>query len=480
MASSASDLVHGTYRISRLPGHPLYEGIYSVAVALGGPILSNLLTVSSSMVLLRVVFLLGEALEIRRPGWAVVALAVQPVFWVSSADSMDFVLATLLSTSAVLAALRGRSDACGALLGLAIATRFETVLFAIPLALFRHKLRVARAVTVACFVVIGCFVPTLLVLYGHNWRGWFLNVVLMPRMDVRGWILLFASKVWATWGLVSLIVVGGMVVAQRQRVMSLIHGRDPLLVAVGSLSAGYVAMTLVHPSKATYYVPLLPMVVLAITHVASNRQRVLVILSFLMYAVVYPDVVDLVDGRLQLGFRWNNGIVVKEWIARLNATNAANVIEQNRFHGSGVLILGYWLPIWRYGNSESIPVTHLAQRVVIDPTLNAAYQRSDGTWVTHNLDQISAARLSSGGVRLAYGEGIDAFLQEIHGYDVKLYGAVEVPVRTLRTEMSEHFIVPALIKCGLSSREWGACVGREVGKSDPAGASEVVGDARGR
>jgi hypothetical protein len=473
MASNASDVVHGTYRVSRLPGHPLYEGVYSVAVALGGPLLSNLLTVSLSLVLLRVVFLLGEAVGVRGPGWAVVALAAQPIFWVSSADSMDFILATLLGTSAVLAAVCGRSGACGALLGMAAATRIETVLFAIPVAILGRGLRLRQVVTVACVVVVVLFGPIVVAIYNQNWQGWLLNVFLMPRMEVKEWFLMFASRAWATWGLISLIVVAGTIVVQRRRLMCLIHDRDRLLLAVGLLSGAYFAMTLIHPSKSTYYVPLLPLVVLAVTHVASNRQRLLVILSFLTYAVVYPDVVDRVDGKLQLGFRWNNGIVVKEWIARWNTTHAASVIEQNRFHGPSVLILGYWLPVWRYEHGDSVAVARLADRVSVDLTLNAAYRSGDGAWIVHNLDRVSVDRLAGEGVRLTYGEGVDAFLREIHGYDVEKYGAVEVPVRSFGTGISEHFTVPVLVRCSFARVEWEACVKGRIGREGVASGEEA-------
>ena len=99
---------------------------------------------------------------------------------------------------------------------------------------------------------------------------------------------------------------------------------------------------------------------------------------------------------------------------------------------------------------------HLPDGVAIDLTLNAAYRTGDGAWVVHNVDRAGAARLSAKGVRLAYGEGIDAFLQQTYGYDVKAYGAVEVPVRVLGEGVSEHFVLPALLKCGFMRLGWGA------------------------
>ena len=77
MASNASDVVHGTHRVSRLPGHPVYEALYSTAAVLGGSLVCNLLTVGLSLIVLAVVGRLGGTLGVDRPGWAVAAIATR-------------------------------------------------------------------------------------------------------------------------------------------------------------------------------------------------------------------------------------------------------------------------------------------------------------------------------------------------------------------------------------------------------------------
>jgi hypothetical protein len=51
---------------------------------------------------------------------------------------------------------------------------------------------------------------------------------------------------------------------------------------------------------------------------------------------------------------------------------------------------------------------------------------------------------------------------EIHGYDVKAYGAVEVRVRALEEAVSEHFALPALARCGFAGWRGDGC-GRDAG-----------------
>jgi len=199
----------------------------------------------------------------------------------------------------------------------------------------------------------------------------------------------------------------------------------------------------------------------------------LLVVSLVTYAFVYPDIVDLIGGRLQFGFRLNNGIVVKDWIARWNTVHASTVIEGGRPHGSGVLILGYWLPVWRYGLADVTREHRLPDGTTIDRTLNAAFRTNDGTWVVHVLDQAEAARLSAKGFRLAFGEGVDAFLRDVYGYDVKSYGAVTVPVRVLGEGVAEHFILFCLVECAVRHRpgEWGGCL--ERANAEPASPRKV-------
>jgi hypothetical protein len=478
MASNASDIVRGTYRISRLPGHPFYEGLYSAGTVLGGPVACNLLTVGLSVILLRMVWRLGEVLEVHRPAWAAVALATQPIFWVSSADSTDFILATLLGTSSILAAVHGRSLLCGVCLGMAVATRAEMALYVIPLVILGRGLRSPQVVTAAVLTAAVFFIPVGSTLYESNWREWFTRVFLMPEASPRQWVLLFAARAWAVWGLISLTILCVIIAIQRERIISLVLSRDPLIFGSAGLGAAYLAMTLVHPSKSTYFVPLLPLALLGIMHVATRWQRLLLVLSFAIYAGVYPDVVDMVDGQIQFGFRWNNGVVVKEWIARWNTVLASEMIEQNRPRGPSVLVLGYWLPVWRYGNPASQPVTDITGLGNIDTTLNQAYRTEDGAWVIHNVDRASVSKLAAAGKRLVYGEGIDAFLQETQGFDVKTYGATEVRVRSLGKVVAERFTLPVLVGCGFAHERWEACVTREIGEVvSAAGGSEGTTDA---
>jgi hypothetical protein len=417
------------------------------------------LSLGLSIAVLTTVIFLGRSLEVPHVGWAVTALAVHPAFWVTSADSSDFVLAALFGTTAVLAAAHGRSWLCGALLGMGCGSRPETALFLMPVLAVGRDLGVVRVGAGAAVVILLAFLPVVVSLSEAAVRmdRWFATVLLISHMGMTDRLLRFASRAWALWGLVSLVVLSALLVFAWRRIVELIRNRDRLVLAVGLLCAGYVCITFVNSTKATYWVPFLPLCFLGIAKVGGCWARRILVASFVAYAIVYPDVVDMVDGTVRMGFRWNNGIVVKDWIARRNMLHAGDAIEQNRTHGESVLVLGYWLASWRYRVGDAIPVTGIARGLRIDMSTNAAYRTSDGAWIVHKLAPTEAAELKAAGIRLAYGEGVDEDLRA-QGLDLLEYGAVRINVRELGTDVSEHFTLPLLARCGVRRAPWSECV----------------------
>jgi len=122
------------------------------------------------------------------------------------------------------------------------------------------------------------------------------------------------------------------------------------------------------------------------------------------------------------------------------------------------MVLGYWLPIWRWGHQEASPVEVLEPDVRVDPRTNAAFLAADGLRTVHDLDRPASATIQMAGARLCYAEGIDGFLQEAHGYDIRQFAATEIPTRDLGYEVSERFTLPLLLRCGLAGTSWRQCV----------------------
>lgn len=467
VASVAADLVRrGEYHVSRAPGHPVHEAINAVPIAFGGPMASNALTLLFSAGLLVVVVRLGRALGLSRSYWAAGILAVHPLFWIASADSTDFTLAALLGTSSLLAGLTGSWKWAGILLGLGVGTRIELAVFALPLVVLSGRPAWWRALAVAGFTAVVCYLPVLLT---YRDAPWSLGDLYTSALEPTSRVSLFVTSIWAAVGLLPGLAVGAALFAGRKTIVSLASRKDPLLKATTLLAMAYIAVTLVHPSKPSYFVPFLPVAVLFLTRVAPAAWRVVILAAFLSYGFVYPDIIDRVGSSVSVGFRWNNGLVVKEWIARWNASHAAHMIAANRPSACNLMVLGYWLPIWRWHHLEATPVRTLTPGVEVDPRVNAAFAGRDHVVAVHKLDRPASAAVASAGIRQCYGEGIDGFLQDTYGYDIREFGATQIRVRDLGSEVSERFTLPILLSCAGVNGSWRKCIQSYFGGRDAVG-----------
>lgn len=464
LAANAPALVfQGEYRISRAPGHPVHEVLQSLFIALGGPVVANVFTFAVATALLIVVARIGRELQVTRVKTAVAALAVHPLLWITSAESTDFALASLFAYSSLLAGIRDRPGMAGVLLGLAGGTRVETLAFILPLIVLMKRAPWRRAIVAMTVTLAICYLPVAAYLASSPWApGDLVTSVLSPTTRV----LVFSMTAWAACGLVPLLAASALLMASNDRLRRLMRERDDLLMATGWIVAAYLVVTFLHPGKATYYVPLVPLVVLALAKVASGPWPAVLVAAFLSYSLVYPDVFDRVDDAVKLGFRWNNGLVVKDWVARWNATRASDLIDRNRPRGPVVIVLAYWLPLWRYAHPSAGTVDHLAPGVPVHAGTNLAYAQDDGAILVHKLDRASAETLHRNSIPLAYGEGVETFLQQTYGYDIRTLSATEIAVRDLGPQVAESFSLPRLVSCALSDAvDWHACLSPRPGVS---------------
>ncbi len=159
----------GRYHESRSPGHPVQE-VASALVWRAGPLATNGLTALCSVAAALFFALLWGGLGFRHPGWAGLALALTPIVYLHSVDSMDYVWALAFLIGALHASRCGRPVVGGLLLGLATGCRI-TSLVGLPACLWiLHHARspgpgagpVFRLLVVAATTSALAYLPNLL------------------------------------------------------------------------------------------------------------------------------------------------------------------------------------------------------------------------------------------------------------------------------------------------------------------------------
>jgi hypothetical protein len=233
---------------------------------------------------------------------ACVAVATTHVAY--SRIAVTDVLLTVLVTGALAAAVAGRIEWAGLLVGLAASAKYPGVLAAVPVVAagwlrWRALLR-AAALAVAAFAVTSPFVVA------HAGRAWE-DVDRVQRLARDGWLgferdppslLAFADRLWQAIGPIAIVAAFGLVLALRRR-----RRADLVLGSFVAAYAIYLAPLGAHFDR--YVLPLVP-----VAGVLAGRVRRLWLLPLAL--VVVPLVWSIRDGRELL--RTDTRLVAHEWI----------------------------------------------------------------------------------------------------------------------------------------------------------------------
>lgn len=118
----------GVYELSRKPGAVVHEVGTAALDRVGGSVLVNLASVAFALVAIWSVYRLVRADGSSFPGWASLAMAANPWFWLAATSLGDFMWALGLALGGALAASRDRRLLAGVLFGLAIGCRMSSLL----------------------------------------------------------------------------------------------------------------------------------------------------------------------------------------------------------------------------------------------------------------------------------------------------------------------------------------------------------------
>ncbi|MFH1420283.1 MAG: hypothetical protein ABII12_18575 [Planctomycetota bacterium] len=273
----------GEYVASRLPGYPVQEFVCSLLYR-GGPIALNTLTA-----LLSAAAVGFFTCSVRRLGsgqylWAGLALALTPVIFVNSTNSMDYVWALAFILAGHHCVLVRRPVFAGCLLGVAIGCRITSVGMALPLCilLFGASAASSRRRAVTEFLLATCLVATIAcmpVAYRYGWG--FLSFVEPPAYPSV--LSVFSRATLRTWGCVgSLAIVGGLcltalrvVVRGRAVGMSAAifasNSRASIMAAAVAVGV-YILAYLRLPLEEGYLIPAVPFVIILLGRLMTRRM----------------------------------------------------------------------------------------------------------------------------------------------------------------------------------------------------------------
>ena len=150
----------GIYEVSRLPGHPFQEIIYTL-IWNAGPVVYNLLTLIISSFGIYFFIKIVQFLKLEWK-WATLCLAFTPIFYINCTNNMDYVWACSFIILSLYYLLKNRLLLTGLFLALAIGCRITSGAAILPMLVYlvasNQKQILKSAFQICLYTSIFCFI----------------------------------------------------------------------------------------------------------------------------------------------------------------------------------------------------------------------------------------------------------------------------------------------------------------------------------
>jgi hypothetical protein len=354
----------GTYSVSRLPGHPVYEGLlYLLSFLSYAPIIFNGLSAFFGLLGLYFFYKIYCFYKFPFPYLATTALGLVPVYLLSSTYTIDYVVALALVLGSYYALLQKRWLLAAVVLGLAAGVRLTALAMGLPFFLMiwdfsgqKRQIFQALGFAMVTFVTAAiCYLPP-------YWSlGWaFFDTYDLPWPPVPKILYKASIGAFGLMGVLALALTLGHSVWERLMGRKVLGADAPAVHTfawVITLLLYVVAYARV-PEKSAFVLPMLPFIFLFAAF-WMPRQR-LRLFYFLMLPASFVMGINLTDETRGVDCgQWSQNFVVSnqeicmdplqgplfhELSKRKNKTAYAKriVAAANALPDSTVIIAGWW------------------------------------------------------------------------------------------------------------------------------------------
>jgi hypothetical protein len=277
----------GHYSASRLPGYPLFETINALLIPLGKWYLSNTATLAVSVITLVVFYKIVRYLKLKYWNYLLILFVFFPLFWVNSANTMDYIWAVLFILSSFYFLLRERLIAAAVLLGISAGFRLSSCVFIVPysaylLASGNKKRLPAFVLLSAAFGLAAFSLP--IITYGSG-----VFSLYRPKIYELSHIPYYALY---TIGVIPCLILLIGLVRYGGRIWKSIICGDEVSIACVTAIVTVTALFCVVPQDKAYLMPLFPFLFILLGRFFSEKFLLAFIVFALLYGFVRIEVKD--------------------------------------------------------------------------------------------------------------------------------------------------------------------------------------------
>jgi hypothetical protein len=299
--------VNDRYEVSRLPGHPLQELIFSF-IYKAGYVWMNLLTVLISTAGIIAFYQLIRKFNPANAFYAALALAFIPVIYINSQNVMDYTWAMSGMIAALYFVASGRYVAAGILLGCAIGVRITSGAALLPLIIFiiysrKEYIKPLIKVSAATlFTALLCYLPVIDV-YGFSFFTFYEH---FPIPGIAKNIYKGTIGALGTAGFLAFAIA---LILSFRPVLEILRSRSfhfPLIAAALTGVILYLVAFIRLPLKSAFMIPVLAFLII-IPAIVLKRNQVMIIAAFMLVSAFFAGI-NLYDphrGALPSSFSYN-------------------------------------------------------------------------------------------------------------------------------------------------------------------------------
>lgn len=405
--------ISGQYEVSRLPGHPFQEIVYSRMWWLDS-FYYNLLTalISTAGILAFVLFL--KRLNAPHPWQTGMTLAFTPVVYIHSTNAMDYTWALGFSLLAAWLISRRNILPAAAMVALAAGCRITALAMLVPCTLLLFSLSPKGGGRKVCivFLVTGLTLSSLVYLpvflqYGPGFFSYY------EHFPIPVFLKNFYKGSIAVWGLPGTFALAALAYSIiRHKAAIPYHAGQPqraqqsrgLLLFGISGALIYLAAFIRLPLKAAFMLPFVPFLLTILFQFTGRKMALLttwgMVLSCFTFGVnladehrgssLSPLALTFTAGRHPIAVDPLNGLVTADRSKRINRTAFATLVLDrcSTIRGKTAVIAGWWLADLQYlGRKANNP--HVVFR--------------------HYIDEPELRKLQASGYRIYYLEDQDEY-----------------------------------------------------------------------
>lgn len=319
----------GIYTPSRLPGNPLFEYMIAAIHPWAGNVGTSIMVLLFFMAGIFVFFRIAEILAPKNTILLTSIFALMPILVKNAVVTIDYIPGLCLLLTSFLFTLKRMTVLSGVFLGLAIGFRITNSLALAPLLLYLYlqgfKLRdLTILVLLAISIGLGFYIPI--------FRSAGLNMLAIHPTFYEAHTYVFRTfyNVINLFGIIPTLALI-TIFAKHCRVPGNLRSafcseQNATVYFEVSMVALFLLLFILHSDRTEYLIPCVPFILFLLARLLNRKELIILGLLLFSYSLINIELKGGPSGDRELKPKLSMGIVLNDWLDRLNLEDLRNEI----------------------------------------------------------------------------------------------------------------------------------------------------------